>query len=87
MLDEIIDEFAPLRSVPMCFLINHSELLNSILKFCRIADSQIPMVKEIISKLNVGKWTMQKIKSELRSPAVGVASTALDDLARFDFRG
>ena len=87
VLDEIIDEFVPLRSVPMCFLINHSELLDSILKFCRITDSQIPAVKEIISKLNVGKWTMQKVKSELRSPAVGVASTALDDLARFDWRG
>lgn len=86
VLDEIIEEFPPLRSASMCFMINHSDLLQLIMEFCRITPSQIPLVKEIISKLNVGKWTMQKIKSELRSPAIGVASTSLDDLARFDFR-
>lgn len=87
VLDEIIEEFPPLRSTQMCFMINHSDLLQLIVEFCRITPSQVPLVKEIISKLNVGKWTMQKIRSELRSPAVGVASTSLDNLARFDFRG
>lgn len=87
VLDEIIEEFPPLRSASMCFMINHSDLLQLIMDFCRITPSQIPLVKEIISKLNVGKWTMQKIKSELRSPTIGVASTSLDDLTRFDFRG
>lgn len=87
VLDEIIEEFPPLLSAPMCFLINHSDLLQLIMEFCRITPSQVPLVKEVISKLNVGKWTMQKIRSELRSPAIGVASTSLDDLARFDFRG
>ncbi|KAI9924467.1 hypothetical protein MW887_007094 [Aspergillus wentii] len=86
VLDEIIEEFPPLRSTSMCFLINHSDLLQLIMEFCRITPSQIPLVKEVVSKLNVGKWTMQKIRSELRSPAIGVASTSLDDLARFDFR-
>ncbi|RAK73401.1 putative protein kinase (Gcn2) [Aspergillus fijiensis CBS 313.89] len=86
VLDEIIDEFPPLRSSPMCFLVNHSDLLQLIMEFCRITPSQIPRVKEVISRLNVGKWTMQKIRSELRSPSIGVASTSLDDLARFDFR-
>jgi translation initiation factor 2-alpha kinase 4 len=87
VLDEIIEEFPPLRSSPMCFLINHSDLLQLIMEFCRVTPSQIPLAKETISKLNVGKWTMQKLRSELRSPAIGVASTSLDDLARFDFRG
>ncbi|KAJ5573630.1 uncharacterized protein N7459_008057 [Penicillium hispanicum] len=86
VLDEIIEEFPPLRSAHMCFLINHSDLLQLIMEFCRITPSQIPLVKDVISKLNVGKWTMQKIRSELRSPSIGVASTSLDDLARFDFR-
>ncbi|GMF70165.1 unnamed protein product [Aspergillus oryzae] len=86
VLDEIIEEFPPLRSASMCFLVNHSDLLQLVLEFCRITPSQIPLVKEVISKLNVGKWTMQKIRSELRSPAIGVASTSLDELARFDFR-
>ncbi|KAJ5906502.1 uncharacterized protein N7473_003418 [Penicillium subrubescens] len=86
VLDEIIDEFPPLRSATMCFLVNHSDLLQLIMEFCRITPSQIPLVKDVISKLNVGKYTMQKIRSELRSPSIGVASTSLDDLARFDFR-
>lgn len=86
VLDEIIDEFPPLRSATMCFLVNHSDLLQLIMEFCRITPSQIPIVKEVISKLNVGRYTMQKIRSELRSPSIGVASTSLDDLARFDFR-
>lgn len=87
VLDEIIEEFPPLRSASICFHINHSDLLQLIMEFCRITPSQTPLVKEVISKLNVGKCTMQKIRSELRSPAIGVASTSLDDLARFDFRG
>ncbi|KAL4807775.1 anticodon binding domain of tRNAs-domain-containing protein [Aspergillus unguis] len=86
VLDEIIEEFPPLRASPMCFLINHSDLLQLIMEFCRIKPSQIPLVKEVISRLNVGKYSMQKIRSELRSPTIGVASTSLDELARFDFR-
>jgi eukaryotic translation initiation factor 2-alpha kinase 4 len=87
VLDEIVEEFPTLRSIPMCFHINHSDLLQIIMEFCRITPAQIPAVKEVISKLNVGKWTLPKIRSELRSPSVGVASTSLDDLTRFDFRG
>ncbi|KAL3474529.1 anticodon binding domain of tRNAs-domain-containing protein [Aspergillus californicus] len=86
VLDEIIEEFPPLRASHMCFLINHSDLLQLIMDFCRITPSQVPLVKEVISRLNVGKSSMQKIRSELRSSAVGVSSTSLDDLARFDFR-
>ncbi|KAJ6130615.1 Serine/threonine-protein kinase GCN2 [Penicillium capsulatum] len=86
VLDEIIEEFPPLQSTSMCFLVNHSDLLQLIMEFCRITPSQAPLVKDVISKLNVGKFTIQKIRSELRSPAIGVASTSLDDLARFDFK-
>ncbi|KAL4883321.1 anticodon binding domain of tRNAs-domain-containing protein [Aspergillus karnatakaensis] len=86
VLDEIIEDFPPLRASPMCFMINHSDLLQLIMDFCRIKSSQIPLVKEVISRLNIGKYSMQKIRSDLRSPAIGVASTSLDELARFDFR-
>ncbi|WEW56618.1 eukaryotic translation initiation factor 2-alpha kinase [Emydomyces testavorans] len=86
VLDEVLDEFPSLRSAQMCYHVNHSDLLDTIIAFCRISSKQRPLVKEIISKLNVGHWTMQKIRSELRAPSVGVASTSIDDLARFDFR-
>ncbi|PGH13957.1 PEK/GCN2 protein kinase [Helicocarpus griseus UAMH5409] len=86
VLDEILNGFPSLRSAPMCFHINHSDLLDAIMSFCRISPQQKPLVKEVISKLNIGPYSMQKIRSELRSPTVGVASTSIDDLSRFDFR-
>ncbi|KAI9843471.1 MAG: hypothetical protein M1837_006317 [Sclerophora amabilis] len=87
VIDEVVDAFPSLRTTPMCYHINHSDLLDLITEFCRIPDPQRPAVKEIISKLNIGQWTWQKIRSELRSPTLGVSSTSLDDLALFDFRG
>lgn len=87
LLDEIIDEFPCLPSSQMCFHLNHCDLLELIMAFCRISPQQRPLVKQITSQLNIGPWTMQKIRSELRSPAVGVASTSIDDLSLFDFRG
>ncbi|KAK2787365.1 hypothetical protein FQN52_007269 [Onygenales sp. PD_12] len=86
VLDEVLDGFPSLKSAPMCFHLNHSDLLDAILRFCRITPQQRPLVKEILSKLNIGQCTMQKIRSELRSPTVGVASTSIDDLSQFDFR-
>ncbi|KAI1928290.1 eukaryotic translation initiation factor 2-alpha kinase [Ophidiomyces ophidiicola] len=86
VLDEVLDEFPSFKSAQMCYHLNHSDLLDTIIAFCRISSTQRPLVKEVISKLNVGHWTMQKIRSELRAPAIGVTSTSIDDLARFDFR-
>ncbi|KAI9760202.1 MAG: hypothetical protein M4579_001818 [Chaenotheca gracillima] len=86
VIDEVVDAFPSLKSTPMCYHINHSDLLDLIMDFCRISVPQRPAVKEIISKLNIGQWTWQKIRNELRSPTLGVPSTSLDDLARFDFR-
>ncbi|KAI9677478.1 MAG: hypothetical protein M1817_006432 [Caeruleum heppii] len=86
VVDEIIDAFPSLKSAQMCFHINHSDLLEAILEFCRISVHQRPRVKEIMSKLNIGLFTWQKIRTELRAPSLEVSSTSLDDLARFDFR-
>lgn len=87
VLDEILDEFPPLKATQMYFQINHSDLLDTIIGFCRISPKQKPLVKAVISKLNIAQWTMQRIRSELRLPNVGVPSTSIDDLTRFDFRG
>jgi eukaryotic translation initiation factor 2-alpha kinase 4 len=87
VLDEIVDSFPSIKTAQMCFHINHSDLLELIMEYCRIAVPQRPAVKEILSKLNIGQWTWLKIRNELRAPSLGVSSTSLDDLARFDFRG
>ena len=86
VIDEVIDAFPSLVSVQMCYHINHSQLLDSILEFCGIDTLKGPAVKETISKLHIGQWTWAKVRNELRSPSLAVASTSLDDLVRFDFR-
>jgi translation initiation factor 2-alpha kinase 4 len=86
VVDEVIDEFPSLASTQMCFHLNHADLLEIIMDFCRISVPQRPAVKEVLSNLNISKYSWQKIKNELRGPKVGVSSTSLDDLARFDWR-
>jgi len=86
VLDEVVDEFPCFSGSQMCFHLNHSNLLDIILEFCRISVPQRPAVKEVLSKLHTAHWDWQKIKNELRSPTLDIASTSLDDMARFDFR-
>ena len=87
VLDEITCCFPSLEGTQMCFHINHSDILSLIFDFCRIESTIRQLVSDTLSKLNVQQWTWQKIKSELRSPLIGVSSTSVDDLQRFDFRG
>ncbi|KAF2841608.1 kinase-like protein [Patellaria atrata CBS 101060] len=86
VLDEIINEFPSLSSTQMCFHLNHSDLLELIMEFCRITEPQRESVKETLSKLNIQQWTWQKIRNELRTSSSGVPSTSLDELQRFDWR-
>lgn len=86
VIDEVIDEFPSLASAQMCFHLNHSHLLEMILEFCRISAPQRPAVKEVLSKLNIQDNNWQKIRNELRTAEIGVSSTSLDDLSRFDWR-
>ncbi|KAF1850933.1 kinase-like protein [Cucurbitaria berberidis CBS 394.84] len=86
VVDEIIDEFPSFGPTQMCFHLNHSDLLETIMEFCRISAPQRPAVKAVLSKLNISKNSWQAIRNELRSSEIGVSSTSLDDLARFDWR-
>lgn len=87
VMDEVIDGFPSLHSAQFCFHLNHSDLLELILDFCRISVPQRPLVKDIISKLDIGQWSWPKIRAELRSPTLNVHISSLDDLVRFNFRG
>ena len=86
VMDEVLDELPAFNGVPMCFHVSHNDLLDTILDFCRVPQSSGSAAKEILGRLNVQQWTWQKIRFELRSPAVGISSTSLDELAQFDFR-
>ncbi|KAI9714893.1 MAG: hypothetical protein M1820_000182 [Bogoriella megaspora] len=86
VLDEIVDSFAPLSTTQMCFHLNHSDLLQIVMDFCRIPIAQQQTAKDTLSRLNIQNMTWMKIRAELRQPTVAITSTSLDDLARFDFR-
>lgn len=86
VMDEVIEEFPSLTTTPICFHINHSDLLELIMESCRIAPPVRRSVKQILNRLNIMDWNWQKIRTDLRSPTVGVASTSLDDLEKFNFR-
>lgn len=87
VLDEIVGSFPSLAMTQMCFHLNHSDLLGLIFDFCRIELSIRPAVADTLSKLNIQSYTWQKIKTELRSPVIGLSAPSVDDLQRFDFRG
>lgn len=87
VLDEIIHTFPWLSSSQMCFHVGHSDLLQIVFDHCGIERSCHRAAAEVLSKLNVRKYSWQNIAVELRSSAVGISSTSVDELQRFDFRG
>lgn len=87
VLDEIIFTFPSLSSSQMCFHVGHSDLLQLIFEYCGIEPACRRPAADVLSKLNIHNHTWQKIRLELRSPAVGVSATSIDELQRFDFRG
>lgn len=86
IVDEVVDAIPSLATVQLCFHINHSVILDAILKYCRIDKFKRPAVKEELSKLHVGDWTWAKLKHNLRAPPLNIAATSLEELRRFDFR-
>lgn len=87
VIDEIISTFPALSSSAMCFHIGHSDLLQLIFEHCGIEPTCRRAASDVLSKLNIHNNNWQKIRSELRSPVVGVSATSVDELQRFDFRG
>jgi translation initiation factor 2-alpha kinase 4 len=87
VLDEIIAAFPTTSSTPMCFQIGHSDLLQLTFEYCGVEMGSRRAVADVLSKLNVRNFNWQKVRGELRSPLVGVSTTTIDDLQRFDFRG
>lgn len=87
VLDEIVTAFPTTSSTPVCFQLGHSDLLHLIFEYCGVEIGARHAAAEVLSKLNVRNFTWQKVRSELRSPVVGISATSVDELQRFDFRG
>lgn len=87
VLDEITAAFPTTSATPMCFQVGHSDLLQLIFEHCGVDLRSRRAVAEVLSKLNVRNFNWQKVRGELRSPSVGVSTTTIDELRKFDFRG
>jgi translation initiation factor 2-alpha kinase 4 len=61
--------------------------LQLIFDVCGVEVGSRRAVAEVLSKLNVRNFNWQKVRGELRSPLLGVSTTTIDELQRFDFRG
>ncbi|KAL1623929.1 eukaryotic translation initiation factor 2-alpha kinase [Neofusicoccum ribis] len=86
VMDEVINDFPSLANAQMCFQVNHSDLLDLVMESCRIAPPIRRSVKQNLQRLNGPAGSWQKVRNDLRAPTIGVSSTSLDDLAKFDFR-
>lgn len=87
ILDEVVEELPDLNaSGSICFHLNHANILDVILESCRVPTAQQAAVKECISKLGYHSFTWAKIRVELRSAAIGLSITTVNDLQQFDFR-
>lgn len=86
VVDEVIEAIPSVSAVQLCYHLNHSFILDSILKLCQIDKFKRPAVKEELSKLHFGDWTWAKLKRNLRAPPLNIAATSLAELSRFDFR-
>ena len=86
VIDEIVDSFPSVASLPICYHINHSTLFNAILGYCKIHPSQWALVKDLLGTLQAGQTNWSKIRDTLRAPAIGVTATSIEELMRFDFR-
>ncbi|KAK2595161.1 eukaryotic translation initiation factor 2-alpha kinase [Conoideocrella luteorostrata] len=86
VLDEIIHTFPSLSQSQMCFHVGHSDLLQLIFEHCGVENACRRLAADALSKLNIHNHTWQKVRMELRSPAVSVSATSVDELQKFDFR-
>ncbi|VBB76175.1 Putative Serine/threonine-protein kinase GCN2 [Podospora comata] len=86
VLDEIVSAFPTTSSTPICFQLGHSDLLHLIFEFCGVDINARPAAADVLSKLNIRNFTWLKVRSELRSPEIGISATSVDELQRFDFR-
>ncbi|EXJ91345.1 PEK protein kinase [Capronia coronata CBS 617.96] len=87
ILDEMLQEFPALAVRNWTIYLNHADLINLILDFCRIKPDEISKVKQALSHLNTGTTTWTQVREQLRSSAMNIAETSVTDLSRFNFDG
>lgn len=87
VLDDCFVKLSTLFSRSFTLIINHSDLLDEILNYCGVPPTHFVVVKRVLSTLNVGKVTWKQIQPQLHNMPIGLPSTAVATLAKFNFSG
>lgn len=87
ILDEILLEFSALAIRSWTIYLNHGDLLDIILDFCRIKPTSFAKVKQALSHLNVGNTTWKEVREQMRGSALNIPETCVTDLSRFNLEG
>ena len=85
IVDEILLEFPPIKSVNYVFYVNHANILEIIFDCCRIPEDVSRGVCGLLGQLDK-KCSMSQIKTQLMNK-YHLSKMVLDELALFDFRG
>ncbi len=87
VLDEILTAFPALALRKWTIYLNHADLLDLILDFCRVKPMEAASVKQALSHLGTQGHGWDKTREELRSPANNIPETTIADLKRFNMEG
>ena len=87
VLDEILLEFSALANRSWTIYLNHGDLLDIVLDFCRIKHNNFAKVKQALSHLNVGSTTWKEVRELLRGSSLNIPETCVSDLSRFNCDG
>ncbi|CAG8506866.1 2265_t:CDS:10, partial [Dentiscutata heterogama] len=85
VVDEVLEEFPPLKTNNYCFFVNHTNIIETIFEWCRIPVEIRRGVYSLLSQLDK-KYTMNQIKTQLMEK-YNLPRSVLDELVLFDIRG
>lgn len=84
VIDEIILSLPCLDKTPMCFHLNHSDLLGLVFEQCGVEIACQSAATETLSRLGLGRVDLSMLRNELRSN--GLSEANIEELSAFDFR-
>ncbi|CAB5359519.1 unnamed protein product [Rhizophagus irregularis] len=85
IVDEILLEFPPIKSINYVFYVNHANILQIIFDCCRIPEDLSRGVCGLLGQLDK-KYTFSQIKAQLMNK-YKLSKMMLDELALFDIKG
>ncbi|RHZ86074.1 hypothetical protein Glove_55g46 [Diversispora epigaea] len=85
IVDEIIEEFPPLKSINYCFFLNHTNIIETIFDCCRIPEEIRRGVYSLLGQLEK-KYSINQIRTQL-SNKYKLPRSVLDELVLFDIKG